>query len=303
MNEPKFSLDYTKSVILYSVFLEIMDDNKDAIQGYRLLLDSEIQKYANRLTVLSDSFAQQKYTKNIEKKIEKCTGKLSIARKNKELFEQDYRSYCMEQKPEPIAKVVQDILKSPFSDLVASTRISGENDFLVIDEKKGNVQLNQANIKLLHEVFREHKSTNLKKLVQIREIDQIIKYSELHDLPTEEFRKKQEEIRSSIDEPLRKADCQAFQRLNYYGATSLRKFGNGYSFLEYVRSEQITDSRCYCNENLINPVFDTLQLIEFLVSVSQLSREDLLHLTKEEEFVDYKNVVQDDIHDMVKHPR
>lgn len=42
----------------------------------------------------------------------------------------------MEQKPEPIAKVVQDILKSPFSDLVASTRISGENDFLVIDEKK-----------------------------------------------------------------------------------------------------------------------------------------------------------------------
>ena len=116
MNELKFSLDYTKSVILYSVFLEIMDDNKDAIHDYRLLLDSEIQKYANRLTVLSDSLAQQKYTKNIEKKIEKCTGKLSIARKNKDLFEQDYRSYCMEQKPEPIAKVVQAILKSPFSD-------------------------------------------------------------------------------------------------------------------------------------------------------------------------------------------
>ena len=104
-------------------------------------MDSEIQKYANRLTVLNNLLGQQKYTKNIEKKIEKCTTRLSISRKNKELFEQDYRSYCMNQKPEPIAQVVQAILESPFSDLVATTRFSGENDFLTIDEKNGNVKL------------------------------------------------------------------------------------------------------------------------------------------------------------------
>ena len=102
---------------------------------------------------------------------------------------------------------------------------------------------------------------------------------------------------------MRNADCQAFQRLNYFGAPSLRKSGDGYSFLEFIRSDQITDQKCYCDENIINPVFDTLQQIEFLLSISQLSREDLLHLMKEEEIVDYKNVVQDDIHDMVKHPR
>ncbi len=168
--------------------------------------------------------------------------------------------------------------------MLSTTRFaSNTNDFLMRDAETGEIKLNRGNVLLFLEVFGAHKSENLKKIAQIKELQE-----NGNGLP-EDIKMQLESIKDTIPEALRQADTQVFDRFCHY--SSLPRFST-------LNAEQITDDICYGSEEIIGPTIKHLKIALILDSANNFTRQDLIAMIGEENVVQHQDSIQEQISEL-----
>lgn len=279
------TLKFIKEKLLSQLFEEILNHNQNAIEEYRRYLESEVQKYQHRLTMLTNIRNEESYTKRTDRKIEKCKVKLSDAEEKRASFLQDYQSICSSTQPRTTGSFLREIFREPVNgaDMISSTRYGSEiNDFLLINEA-GDVHVNLANIYLFIEVFEQHKTDNLKKLVQLREM------KENSDVSPEEI----QQLESSIPALYQTANLHVFDRFCHY--SSLPWFSS-------IPSNQVNDDLTYHGrEEYVAPIIKHLKLALIVESVDSFNRNDLIALIGEKELTNYESNALEQLTGFSKH--
>ncbi len=276
------TLIYIRAHILHKLSLEILQNNQEMIQEYQKYLNENIHKYSHRLQLLLEKRKELSYTGRIDKKIEKTKKSLEETKIHKESFLSKHQ--VMTRPPKQINQVLLQLFNSPKMPMLNSTRFfSGKNDFLTKDP----LGINHANIYLVFEVFKEHKSENLKKLLQIEEIKEDSKLSD------DEKKSQIEQIKASIPEHLKTAEIHTLDRLCYYSASPLRlNNGNDTDLGKFKSSSLIDDQYCYGSEEVIQPVLDTLQIALILDAVDKFTREEFIALVGEKNYQNYQTSIE-----------
>jgi len=280
------TLLFIKGNLLRQVSFEVANNNMGVISECHLYLDSEVQKYANRMEILLDAKEKQGHTQKIDKRIEKCKAQLDNARQKRDEFSNGYSNISDGFTPEPIGKFLKSIfdLQIAGSDMLSTTRFaSNTNDFLMRDAETGEIKLNRGNVLLFLEVFGAHKSENLKKIAQIKELQE-----NGNGLP-EDIKMQLESIKDTIPEALRQADTQVFDRFCHY--SSLPRFST-------LNAEQITDDICYGSEEIIGPTIKHLKIALILDSANNFTRQDLIAMIGEENVVQHQDSIQEQISEL-----
>ena len=131
----KYMLLYVQNTLINPMIKEFMADKQGNVDDFKDYLDSQIDKYANQLQILNESFSKSKNTRRITDRINKVKRKLEEALKDKEAYEQrltDYWENKIMKEEDYLSQAYQELFSI---DLLRMSRFyTTENDFYQIQD-------------------------------------------------------------------------------------------------------------------------------------------------------------------------
>ena len=129
----KYMLLYVQNTLINPMIKEFMADKQGNVDDFKDYLDSQIDKYANQLQILNESFSKSKNTRRITDRINKVKRKLEEALKDKEAYEQrltDYWENKIMKEEDYLSQAYQELFSI---DLLRMSRFyTTENDLSLI---------------------------------------------------------------------------------------------------------------------------------------------------------------------------